>query len=313
MTSQKMVDGDLLSKLLAGSYETMISKVDEAVLAHADLFGGAEGVEVRALGTYPNHVIVANSEGDFYRAAYSVTEDTSTVSFGEVERVQIPVKEASELSAEARESAAQAVEAIMAGDDEKAAKAVANLYGMVLAGVHLTTESIEDSLKTYLDDHTDWSLAIRDNEKAIRAFVGAEANRSLPKPRFEHIESLTEDDDRARKIVGGALRALRESLSVMNTGMALARQINDSYTLKAEGAADVGLAHEDFIAFVESFSGDLAAVKGLVEDAVAVSVDGDVKSLARIHDTVAARMYEMGLAAAFCERFARRFDAPKAA
>jgi hypothetical protein len=312
MASQKMVDGDLLSKLLEGSYETMISRVDDAVLAHADLFGGADGVEVRALGTYPNHVIVANSEGGFYRAAYTVTEDTSTVSFGEVERVQIPVKEASELSVEARESAAQAVEAIMSGDDEAATKAVANLYGMVQAGVRLTAESVEDATKSLFADGTDWGLAIRDNEKSIRGFVGADADRDLPKPKFEHIESLDGDEDRARKIVGGALRRLRESLATMHTSLALAREINENYVLKADGP-DVGLAAEDFVAFVESFNSDLAAMKGMAEDAVAVSTDGDVKSLARIHDTMAARMYETGLAAAFCEKFARRFDAPKAA
>lgn len=312
MTSQKMVDGDLLSKLLEGSYEAMISRVDEAVLAHADLFGGSDKVDVRAVGTYPSHVIVVNSGGDFFRAVYNVVEDANTVSLGEVERVQIPVKEASELSVEAREKAEQAVEAIMSGDDDAASKAVFDLYGMVRSGVRLTAESVEDAVKRLFAEDADWSVAIHDNEKAIQDFVGSEANRDLPKPRFVHID-VFEDEERHRKVIGGALKRLKESLATLHVGMSLAREIDESYSQPAYGNADGAMAMADFIAFVESFDSDLSTMKGLIEDAVAVSADGDLVTLARIHDDVADRMHEVGLAAAFCEKFARRFNAPKAA
>jgi hypothetical protein len=102
----------------------------------------------------------------------------------------------------------------------------------------------------------------------------------------------------------------------MQEGTSLARQVTHDYTYKGSGdSADA--VSDDFVEFVESFGSDLDAASGLVDDAVGFADDdslggGSVKSLARVHDGVAGRMTEMGLAAAFAERFARRFDAPQA-
>ena len=96
----------------------------------------------------------------------------------------------------------------------------------------------------------------------------------------------------------------------MQTEVAPATQVDGGCILRTEEAVDADMAAGDFIEFVGLFSDDLDATTGIVEDALSVSEDGSVGSLARIHDGVAARVKELNLAAAFAAKFARRFDTP---
>lgn len=277
---------------------------------HAELFGGGEGVQLQSW-TFPSHVIVANSEGEFFRASLGVSEDTGEAQFEQVERINVPVREARTMAREARDAASKAVAAILEGNRDAAVAAVEELHQFVQCGVRLTAEAVEDDLLSKDLTKASWFDAVRRNEKGMRVYVGAEANRPVPQPRFENIQESTVDQgDRLRRIVTSSLVSLKESLAGMSNGMTLAREISDAHILRTEGNEPI--AADDFVDFVGAFDADLARVKGIVEDAIVVAEDGALDSLARIHDGVASRMYEMALAAAFCEKLARRFDAPAA-
>jgi len=311
MASRKLVDGEFLSKLLGGSYEMMMGRVEEVVSEQADLFGGEDG-EVRTIGTFPNHVIVLNDSGEFFRASFSVSEETGGVELGEVKRIDVPVREVSELGTEVRTESRRAVDALLEGDDDEANVRLGSLYEMVRSGVRLTAEGVEDDLLAF-DAEPDWVVAVRENESSMAQFIGAEANQDLPKPRFEtFIAEGDNDDDRHRKVIAAALTRLHEGLGRMQNGIAVARRINGEYRLPTGDETNATMVAEDFVEFVEEFGTDLDATIELVEDAIAVSDDGTLKSLARVHDGVATRVKEMGLAAAFSEKFARRFDQPQA-
>jgi hypothetical protein len=309
--AKKLVDADFLAKLLEGSFEASMDRVDTLVADHPELFGG-EDTEIRTIGTFDSHAIVANAEGEFFRVEHGVDDDGNFV-LGEVERIAVPVKEASELGEDTRAEAHRAVEAMLTGDTAEADKRVGSLFTLVSSGVRLTAEGVEDDLVSLLSTDCGWVDAIRDNEEAIVGFVGAEANRELPRPRFENVFEMTEDEDRVRQVVRSRLRKLHESLTHMQGEIAEARRVDGGYTLRADGDADAEMATSDFVEFVDLYADDLDATAGLVEDALSVSEDGSVGSLARIHDGVAARVKEMGLAAAFAARFARRFEAPNVA
>lgn len=309
--ARKLVDGEYLSKLIEGSFEEAIRRADEMVEAHAELFGGGEGVQIQSW-TFPTHVIVANSDGEFFRASLGVSEDTGEPQFEQVERINVPVREARTMAREARETADQAVSAILGGDRNKALSAVEELYGLVQGGVRLTAEAVEDDLIAADIAGTEWLKTVVENEKSMRSFVGAEANKPTPQPRFDNIQEHTADNEgRLRKIVASSLVTLKENLAGMCNSLALAREVTEAHVLRA-GSGDPALSAMDYVEFVGAFDADLCRVKGVVEDAMMVSEDGDLSSLARIHDGVAGKMYEMALAAAFCEKLARRFDAPAA-
>jgi len=306
--TKKMVDGEFVSKLVEGSFEEAIRRVDEMIEQNSELFGG-DGVSLQSW-TFPTHVIVVNSEGEFFRASLGVSEESGEPQFEEVERIEVPVREARSLTKEAREAASSAVEAILSGNRETAIDMVAELHNLVQGGVRLTAEAVEDDLISL--NLREWLNTVHDHEKEMRKFVGAEANKSVPQPRFENIQEHTPDNaDRFRRIVTSSLLTLKENLTSMVSRLALASEITEAHVLRSDSHGPV-LTTEAYLEFVESFAGDLVRIKGVVEDAIAVSSDGDLQSLARVHDGVAGKMYEMSLATAFSEKLARLFDIPAA-
>lgn len=310
MASRKLVDGEFLSKLLGSSFETMMGRVEEVISAQADLFGGEDG-EVRTIGTFPNHAIILNDNGEFFRASFSVNEESGELELGEVERIDVPVKEVAELGGEVRTESLRAVDALITGDDDEANVRLGSLYEMVRSGVRLTAEGVEDNALSFFEEEPEWLVAVRENETNMAQFVGAEANQELPKPRFETFIAEGENsDDRHRKVIVASFKTLHEALAGMQNGIAVARRVDGEYRLPTGDETNPTMVAEDFVGFVEEFGTDLDATIGLVEDAIAVSEDGTLKSLARVHDRVATRVKEMGLATAFCEKFARRFDQP---
>jgi hypothetical protein len=180
---------------------------------------------------------------------------------------------------------------------------------MVRSGVRFTAEGVEDDMLGSFEEEPEWMEAVRENEASMVKFVGAEAHQELPMPRFEaFIAEGANDDERHRKVIAASLRRLHEGLAVMQNGIAVARRIDGEYRLPTGDETNATMVAEDFVEFASEFGTDLDATAGLVEDAIAVSKDGTLKSLARVHDGVAARVKKMGLAAAFSEKFARRFD-----
>jgi len=311
MASRKLVDGEFLSKLLGGSFETAMGQVDEAVSTKADLFGGESG-EVCTIGTFSNHAIVLNDNGEFFRASYSVNEETGAVEIDEVERINVPIKEVSAMGKEARAESRRAVEALLQEDDLEADIRLGSLYEMVRSGIRLTAEGVEDEYLEVFADEPEWLVAVRENQESMARFVGAEANADFPKPKFETFLAEGDDqDDRYRKIISAALKRLHENLEQMQSSIVVARGIDGEYGSLSSDEGSTMVA-EDFVDFVDEYKIDLDATVGLVEDAISVCGDGTLKSLARVHDGVATRVRAMGLAAAFSEKFARRFDQPQA-
>jgi len=309
--NEKLVDTTIVERLVEGSFESLIEKVDEAVLRNLNLFG-ADDVEGIHSWTYPSHVIVANENAEFFRAEYAIDE-SGEVTFGKVERQDIPVKEAKHLGGEARRYADEVVLAVFDGDDDRAQENFESLFTLVANGVRVTAESVEDAITEADFGSSDWMKAVDSNAVTMREFVGAASNKDLPKPRFDALIAIDdlaeEDEERHRKVVRESLRRLRSALEDLNNGIALARQIDETYALR-EGDE---MAASHFIEFSRLLGEDLDAMIGLVEDAIAISEDGTLKSLARIHDAVAEFVADAGLASAFAEKFSTKFTAPEAA
>ncbi len=304
-----MVDADFLGRLMIGSFEANVGAVEEAVGEHADLFGG--GV-VRAIATHTDHCIVANEDGEFYRAEWAMS-DEGKVTLSEIKDIAVPVYEAEALSGQVRGVARETVEAILRGApdvDERLKELAQYAY----TGARLTPEGVEDHWGKQSFHEADWFLATREKESSMRAFIGGDAGRiERPTPRFESmIESditpSQEEGHRAAVIV--AVKRLAESLRKMDESCLLGRQVDESYTLQG---SDDSMAATEFSEFVQGFVEDLEGMRGIVSDALAIAEDGCVKCLARVHDGIAGQMYEWTLAAAFVDKLARRFEAPSEA
>lgn len=306
--AEKLVDGDFLAKLTAGSMESAIDAVDEAILANAQLFGADDRESVSTVATYQDYAIVANADGDFFRAKWALGEDG--VKLSEVEEIDVPVYEAGRMGAEVRQTAIEAATALLGGDHEGAEEHLRSLYQMAKSGVRLTAEGVEDLLARQTFAEGDWFRAVREQESGIRGFLGGDGARlGVTKPQFETVTAHGISEDQAgsqRQAVKAAIGRLAEQFRGIRRQIALARQVTESHVMR--GSQDSAMAAVDFVDFVGGFGSDLDAMVGILGDAQAVAEDGSVRCLARIHDAVAGQMYEWALAGAFCEKLARRFE-----
>jgi hypothetical protein len=299
MATNKLVDGEFLSRLLEGSYESVLARVSEEIDAHPDLFSGHADEGYSTIGTFNGNAIVATEEGRFFRVAY--TESGAKVTLGNVEQIDVPVYEASDLRVQVREHAATAVDRLLSGKGSE--ESILALYDLVSSGVPLTSNSVEEALDQHVTSQHEWLDSLREHEREIVKFVGAEAKAKVPVPRFESLSVATEipDPDRVRMVVVNALRDLRTYLNQADMRLAVARQVDEGYSNPGAGHSDIG----EFMALVLSLDEDVQFLRAIVEDSVVVSDDGDPQSLARIHDAVASRIGDFKLAVAFAEKFAR--------
>lgn len=310
MGIEKLVDADFIARLTQGSYEVAIGSVDRAVMENAELFGVQDGSSLRTLATYAEHAIVANVDGDFFRAKWSVNEEGGIV-ISEVEGLDVPMYEPASMGAQVREESKRIVGLIVAGKIEEASEGMGGLYRLVKGGVRLTAEGVEDLYIKQDFAEDDWYKATLANEKAMRSFLGTEALRlDVPKPQFESIvgPKAQESDsaDKYRGAVKAALSKLRERFDAMRRSLALAREVNTS-GYKVRGAGD-GMAVSDYVDFVGGLGEAIDAAIAILSDAEVVSEDGCVKCVARVHDGIASQAYEWALASAFAEKLARRFE-----
>jgi len=314
MASEKLVDGDFLAKLLAGSFEVRMGAVEEAVAGHAELFGAEDESSVRVIGTYTDHAIVANTDGEFFRCEW--TEQDGDVVLTNVRQIDVPVIEGEVRQSTIRKKYEEAVSDLLECNSDSAEEKLKELLDLATGGVPMTAEAVEHLFLENRDRFTeaDWVKMVTEREADIRKFLGAEALRlSYPKPQFENITADAIDESVAegrRESVVGAVKSLREFLGRLRDQTSLARQVGESHRVR--GSADDAETTADFVEFASGFAEDLDGMISIVDDALAVAEDGCAKCLARLHDGIAEQMREWSLAAAFTEKMARRFESQAA-
>lgn len=306
MATEILVDAEFVSRLTSGSYETAIGAVDLAVRENAELFGSSAD-HVETLATYPKHLIVANDEGGFYRAAWSIDEE-GDIQLSKVEQLDVPVYEASAVGLRVRDRSIETVEAILDGDDEGAKEGMLDIYRATKAGVRLTAEGVEDLYGQQDFDDDDWFKATVENRDHMIEFLGSEANRlDEPAPKFE---SLLASNDTDSAVYAGTIRSavttLKERFEKMSRALVLARQVDESYRPRT---GDNPEALSDFVDFAQGLCEAVDNVVSILSDAEVVAQDGGcMKCLARVHDGIASQASEWCLATAFAEKLARRFE-----
>lgn len=304
MPAEMLVDSDFLSKLLAGSMETAIGAVDEAVMANAALFGG-EASELSTLATYADHFIVANDVGEFYRGRWAAKDGAVVLS--EVKLIDVPVFEVSSMGPQVREEAAAAARALLDDDMETAEARIRSMYRLVKSGVRLTAEGVEDLYAAQSFEEDDWFKSVHEQGNEIRAFLGTDVLR-LPtvKDRFAKLvgEATDQQAEPHRPAIKAGLDELHRVFADMRSRIAVAKTIDETHRLRDDGP---GMAAAEFVEFVDGYSDALDSAVAVLADARAMAEDGCLKCLARIHDGLAEQMHEWSLAAAFCEKLGRRF------
>lgn len=286
MAKNLMVDASFVQRLLENSYELRMAAVADAVERDANLFR-SNGSSLVAIGTFAEHVIVASDDGSFYRAKYALSE-SSGIALSDIEKIQVPIKDVREMTPAARKAADEAVSRLMRGQD--ATDEIMELYNLHASGVSMTAQGVEDAVIMVTGNVGPWMEAVRSGEKAITGMLGAAIYEERPTPRFSEVVKGPQDMlEKVRIIVTAANKTLRECVSKMHA------MVQEAVRTPIRSDADP-VAVVEFMKLRDSFASDIAVLLDLVEDAVSVGDDGDVRSLARIHDRISGMMHEMTLA-----------------
>lgn len=307
MATEKLVDGNFLGKLLSGSFEVAMGSVEEAVSENAGLFGGEDETQVRVIGTYPDHIVVVNKDGEFYRCEWKIEGDAAVLSG--IHQIDVPIVEGEVQRSAIRSRYKEAVSAILECKTEEAEEKLKELLDLVNSGVPMTAESVEKVFveSTSAFSNADWIRSVRDNAGKLREWVGSEARADYPRVMFEHLTSDSVEEsvaDASRSDVVSAIRNVQSFLADLNVQTAPARMVVESVNGSAENREWVS----DLVLFTEGFTEALDDMSSIVEDVIAVAEDGCVKCLARLHDGIATQMDEWSIAAAFTSKMARRFE-----
>jgi len=310
MAVEKLVDGEFLGKLLGGSFEVAMGAVEEAVAGSSALFGGDDETEVRVIGTYPDHAVVANRAGDFYRCEWS--NSGGEIELKNIRQIDVPIIEGEVRQSAIRRKYEEAVKNLLECKTDEAEEKLRELLDLANGGVPMTVEAVEyvfsENKARFAE--ADWVQMITEKESEIRRFIGADSLRlSYPKVRFEHLtgESIDESVAEAKRAdVIESIKGIQSFLAGLHAQTELARQVDEGHVVR--GSADDTETVADFVQFASGFAEDLDGMISIVDDALAVSEDGCVKCLARLHDGIAVQMKEWAIAATFAEKMAHRFE-----
>lgn len=295
------LNAKFLGELLAGSYETQVQRVAEAVSQRRDLFG--EGSEV--IGTFGAHALVLNEHtGQAWRVQYE-SSLLGIVQLGTPQQFEIPSQTGAQMAAATKDTADSVVSALMAGKTQDFVGGMRNLLQIRMAGVPLTLASVAAEVEAFLGSDFPWVRDLNQAREAILVFLGSAAeNPDLPSPRFGDISTSVSDDDTVLAAASAAMQKLVDFLANILERLTKAQQVNIDWTIK--DAAGVPMPVPEFVEFVDGLSEDVEEMAGYAQDALNAA-DTDPQGVARIYDALALMVPDIWLATAFAEKLAPSF------
>jgi len=293
MPPQKFVDGDFLSRLLAGSHEAFIDAVEDAVQESAELFGGNDTVSVQTLGTFPDNALVLNSDGKCFRAYFQ--GDNCRLRVSKVKTEEMPVYGSEHVAIEARQAARAAVDAMLSEGTEAAAGPLAELSRLVNTGVPITAWSYCRDIEEWLRHSQSWRQALDESSQAVDELL----SRHDETLTFDYPLELKTDgfDGMFHKSLGRFYTDLRESVAGWNSYLA-------------------PLAEQDFPGtfgeFVVNLAEDVAALEEIQESMLEFlegpGASTHITNLAEVTEQLVAQLPVVSRGVQFATAFARRYQ-----
>lgn len=294
-----------VQKLLFGSYEHLISRVDEVVQAECvRLFG--ESCEAKTLGVFPGQAIVGSEDGKFVRVSFEDVQGQKLRLTDHTE-IEVPLVTESNISKFVQEEAGRAVDDILNGRIEAARARVRGLSYFV--GEEATDQQLTESWIASISAERPWRRLYKEQNQKIRKFLWGELT-SLEEnklgPKYKKLyDGSTPDEE---------LESFREAVAsdlsyVAERADALADIIEKAIVAVGETTPHLGDPEEDAVlsilgTFAEDLAQDLRGVHHTVSEAPGQV--GCVSCLGELYDTSAGALYDYEVAGRFVERMAAK-------
>jgi len=283
-----LIESKVLSELQRGSFEDKLMTVSKAVRQ-----GNVFGEEVVLFATYDDKVIVANDKGEFLESEYSIKE--GIVSFRRVKPVLVE-------SVSTDRVVSGGVDGFYSGGGlTESMRSLVALSGDEQSSL---LEDVSVELKKVFSGGGVWKRYLNENRGMINKYVWdvsyAMDKYSKGKMFFDALSSLEEDKDYLRDELSRMLekesKALRARLNKM---LSFAEA---SYERFRSGSVNI---EEDFRAGFESFASDyvqyLKSVVRVISESI-IEHDEECLCMAKVHDEVSSRLFDMALAGRFVQK-----------
>lgn len=300
------VPTDAVRKILYGSYEHLVARLDEAVQGERERIFGTPDVPVRVLGTFPGHAIIASVDGRFARVKFE-EQKGGAVRVVAHEVVDLPVVTEQNLDAFVQQEAAAVVESFMRGETSQAESRLRGLMPFMGDRPQVSSKQITESLVVAAHAPRAWKRLYQEQGSHIRRFLWDDLSKleaARLHPQFKPLYDGSISDEK--------LEAYRELVTTkMNDLAERAVRLADVVEASAKQALSLessfrGLGEDAVLGIFESFSedmvNDLRGMQGIVDEGLKRL--GCVSCLGELYDALVTEMYDYEVAGRFVERMA---------
>lgn len=294
-------------KILHGSHEHLIARLDEVIQQDRKRLFGSSDAQVRVLGTFSGSAVVACSDGRFVRARF---EDVSgALRILGHEELNVPTVTQKSLPDFVKKEAAGVVEQFLRGDTSGAKKRLEGLTFFVDERANLTDRQVTESVIVSMRAERPWKRLFRERAEHLRQFLKDDLSQLEAvalQQKFQKLYdgSVAETEmEGFRDLVTSDLSYLKERLEALaDLVETSAAQVGGLEAKFRELGEDATLT--SFRAFAEDLVEDLRGVSMTVSES-AKQLDC-VSCLGEVYDTVVKDLQQFEMAGRFVERMAAK-------
>ena len=307
MPTQRFIPVEELRRLARGSYEHVISAVDQMVQENARALFGEE-VVAEVVGTFAGNALVLSENGKLIKVHFERSETPGKLKILRHEMLDVPTYNSGNVEDFVRKEVRAAIGAWKAGRVAEAEEKISRVAPYISDRPPMSDKKVDESLIKDLCVNRAWKQVMEKNSDPIREAIGrvemSEIESTITEAKFRPLYSgaITEaNTTKYRDLVRSDLAYLTsrvESLkALVESSYEAARSVIGSESLKGEEAIST------LVLFTEDLILDLRRLHQVLSESRKLT---EIGCLGRLHDAVVAGLPNYEIAGRFVAATSKR-------
>jgi len=308
---EKVVPLSVVKKLVEGSYEQLISRIDAAIEEQRSIFVGDSDTEVARLATFADRVVVGTATGEYFEA--KLTQADGSMGLTEAKQLDVPVVDSTNAAKAVRDYTLSAVDAILSEDADVATGRILELVSLHEQKQVESARDFSGEIAAGLAGKRRWREIYAEQQEEIHRQVvdcleaiSSEQLEAKYTPLYETDDIPEENFELYRDGVMADLSVVSDRLEAVHS------QTESSYLPFIESLSETEIPESEqevlqhFCTFAEDLMDDLSGLRGVLSDAV--QNEECVMCLGHIYDSIAEALASYEIAGRFVERMVGAMD-----
>lgn len=307
-TAGRVVPAEAIAELAQGSYEHLVSRINEALESQKNLIVGPNR-SVKTVATFPGYAVVASDEGQFLRVKYE--DINGSIRLSGFENVEVSTYEPKTIFKYAQECALSAVDAMLSKNKDESRNRLRALVSLSESFSRPRGEVIVENVIGALQLQRPWRRLYVEQHAEIKKMLATELKMiedNSVNPKFTKLYDGTIPEERFeefRSLVTSDLTSLGERLSGVHT------KVEAAYYPFADSIKNLNRDPKDdavlnqFSTFAEDLIDHLRVMRENLAEALEDAAC--VMCLGQVHDAIAEGLLDIEIAGRFVENMALRF------